>query len=108
MAEPGGLETVSVERTEEILDEIEAPTRKFKGAMGYITTVLAVSCSLFALYGAFGSMITQVSRFVHVMMILVLTFLHTRRRAIEGPEPNGRYWPGSADIRGLCLPLSGF
>ena len=75
MAEPGGWETVSVERAEEILEEIEAPTRKFKGAMGYITTALAVSCSLFALYGAFGSMITQVSRFVHVMMILVLTFL---------------------------------
>ena len=75
MAEQGGWETVSVERAEKILEEIEAPTRKFKGAMGYITTALAVSCSLFALYGAFGSMITQVSRFVHVMMILVLTFL---------------------------------
>ena len=75
MAEPDGWETVSVERAEEILEEIEAPTRKFKGTMGYITTVLAVFCSLFALYGAFGPMITQVSRFVHVMMILILTFL---------------------------------
>ncbi len=75
MPEQGELETVSAERAEEILEEIEAPTRKFKGAMGYITTALAVSCSLFALYGAFGSMITQVGRFVHVMMILILTFL---------------------------------
>src|SRR5512138_229578 len=75
MAEPERLEAISAERAEEILEEFEAPTRKFGGAMKYATTALAVFCSLFALYGAFGSMITQISRFVHVMMILMLTFL---------------------------------
>jgi TRAP transporter 4TM/12TM fusion protein len=70
-----GLEVISEERAEEILEEFEAPTRKFKGLMGYIVTGLAVFTSLFALYGAFGTVITQVSRFGHVMLILMLTFL---------------------------------
>ena len=72
---PNELETISNERAEEILEEFEAPTRKFRGTMRIITTSLAVFCSLFALYGAFGSMITQISRFMHVMLILMLTFL---------------------------------
>jgi TRAP transporter 4TM/12TM fusion protein len=75
MAEQERLEAISAERAEEILEEFEAPTRKFTGAMKYATTALAVFCSLFALYGAFGSLITQISRFVHVMLILMLTFL---------------------------------
>ena len=76
MSEPEHLETISSEKAEEILEEFEAPTRKFSGMMWYITTGLAVFCSLFALYGAFGSMITQIARFVHVMLILILTFLY--------------------------------
>lgn len=75
MAEQGKWETISMEKAGEILEEFEAPTRKFMGIMGTISTALAVFCSLFALYGAFGSMITQVSRFMHVMLILMLTFL---------------------------------
>jgi TRAP transporter 4TM/12TM fusion protein len=75
MAEPDRLETLSAEQAEEILEEFEAPTRKFSGAMKHATTTLAVFCSLFALYGAFGPMITQISRFIHVMLILMLTFL---------------------------------
>ncbi len=75
MAEPERLETISAEKAEEILEEFEAPTRKFSGAMKHATTALAVFCSLFALYGAFGPMITQISRFMHVMLILMLTFL---------------------------------
>ena len=75
MSEQEKLETISAEKAEEILEEFEAPTRKFSGAMWYITTGLAVFCSLFALYGAFGSLITQIGRFVHVMLILMLAFL---------------------------------
>ena len=75
MAAQEQLDTLSAEKAEEILEEFEAPTRKFSGVMKYVTTALAVFCSLFALYGAFGSMITQISRFMHVMMILMLTFL---------------------------------
>ena len=70
------METISAEKAEEILEEFEAPTRKFTGPMWYIATALAVFCSLFALYGAFASMITQVVRYVHVMLILMLTFLY--------------------------------
>ena len=76
MSDQEHLETISAEKAEEILEEFEAPTRKFSGAMWYVTTGLAVFCSLFALYGAFGSMVTQIARFVHVMLILMLTFLY--------------------------------
>ncbi len=75
MATEAGLEVISDERAEEILEEFEAPTRKFKGAMGHIVTVLAVITSLFALYGAFGTVMTLVTRLVHVMLILTLTLL---------------------------------
>jgi TRAP transporter 4TM/12TM fusion protein len=68
-------EVISQERAEEILEEFEAPTRKLKGTMGTIVTGLAVVTSLFALYGAFGTLWTYVSRFGHVMLILMLTFL---------------------------------
>jgi TRAP transporter 4TM/12TM fusion protein len=76
VSEQEHLETISTEKAEEILEEFEAPTRKFSGAMWYITTSLAVFCSLFALYGAYGSLITQIGRFVHVMLILILTYLY--------------------------------
>ena len=75
MTNETGLEVISEERAEEILEEFEAPTRKLKGVMGPIVTGLAVLTSLFALYGAYGTLITHVSRFGHVMLILMLTFL---------------------------------
>ncbi len=75
MATDAGLEVISEERAEEILEEFEAPTRKFKGAMNYVVTGLAVITSLFALYGAFGTVMTLVTRLVHVMLILTLTLL---------------------------------
>jgi len=69
------LDKITQEKAEEILEEFEAPTRKLKGRMGYLVTVLSVFTSLFALYGAFGTLITQLTRFGHVMLILMLTFL---------------------------------
>jgi TRAP transporter 4TM/12TM fusion protein len=75
VANEAGLEVISEERAEEILEEFEAPTRKFKGILSHIVTVLAVITSLFALYGAFGTVMTLVTRLVHVMLILTLTFL---------------------------------
>ncbi len=75
MATETGLEAISEQRAEEILEEFEAPTRKFKGTMDHIVTVLAVLTSLFALYCAFGTVITWVTRFFHVMLVLTLTLL---------------------------------
>jgi TRAP-type uncharacterized transport system fused permease subunit len=75
MTSQAGLEVISEERAEEILEEFEAPTRKFKGVMGPVVTALAVITSLFAMYGAFGTVMTLVTRLVHVMLILMLTFL---------------------------------
>ena len=90
------LETISAERAEEILEEFEAPTRKFSGPLWYITTSLAVLCSLFALYGAFGSMMTQIVRFGHVMLILILTFLY---------YPASRRWKNRTIVFDVVLAL---
>jgi TRAP transporter 4TM/12TM fusion protein len=75
LANETGLEIISGERAEEILEEFEAPTRKLKGTLGTIVSALAVITSLFALYGAFGTVMTLVTRLVHVMLILTLTLL---------------------------------
>lgn len=69
------VEKITEKKAEEILEEFETPTRKLKGTISYIVTGLAVFTSLFALYGAFGTLITQLNRFIHVMLILILTFL---------------------------------
>lgn len=69
------FERISEKKAEEILEEFETPTRKLRGLMCYVMTGLAVFTSLFALYGAFGTLITQLNRFAHVMLILMLTFL---------------------------------
>jgi TRAP transporter 4TM/12TM fusion protein len=96
VSESEHLETISSEKAEEILEEFEAPTRKFTGMMWYVTTGLAVFCSLFALYGAFGSMITQIARFVHVMLILILTFLYF---------PAARSWKNRSIVFDVALAL---
>ena len=75
MANETGLEVIPEQRAEEILGEFETPMRKFSGAPKHLITGLAVLTSLFALYGAFGTVMTLVNRFVHVMLILILTFL---------------------------------
>ncbi len=69
------VEKITEKKAEEILEEFETPTRKLKGTISYIVTGLTVFTSLFALYGAFGTLITQLNRFIHVMLILILTFL---------------------------------
>lgn len=68
-------EALSAEQTEELLEEFETPTRKLKGSINILVTVLAVTCSLFALYGAAGTVVTQLSRYLHLLFILVLTFI---------------------------------
>jgi TRAP transporter 4TM/12TM fusion protein len=68
-------EALSAEQTEQLIDEFETPTRKLKGNLNILVTVLAVACSLFALYGAASTVMTQLTRYLHVLLILVLTYL---------------------------------
>lgn len=68
-------EIISIERVEQIIEEFEGPTRKHSGFMNYLVTTLAVITSLFALYGAVGSVMTQINRIIHLMLVLVLIFL---------------------------------
>ncbi len=69
-------EIISAARQEEIIEELEAPTRKFTGPLWYVVTALSVACSLFALYTAISPAMTQLVRGVHVLFVLMLTFLY--------------------------------
>lgn len=51
-------EAISAEQAEAILDEFETPTRKLRGKINILVTVLAVACSLFSLYSAAGTAMT--------------------------------------------------
>ncbi len=74
-----------IERTEpvdlakaaqEIIDEYEAPTRDLAKTAKFITAGLAIGLSLFSLYGAIATIPAQIFRTVHVLFVLVLTFLY--------------------------------
>lgn len=68
-------EAMSSQRAEEILEEFETPTRKLRGPLNSLVMILAVGCSVFALYGAVYPVTTQVNRYLHVLFILVLVYL---------------------------------
>jgi TRAP transporter 4TM/12TM fusion protein len=67
---PSGLE-----KAEEIVDRYEGWTRKLKGVPGWIVTGIAVATSVFYLYAATATIVTQMLRSLFVMVTLVLTFV---------------------------------
>jgi len=67
---PGGLE-----KAEEIVDRYEGWTRKLKGAPGLILTGVAVATSVFYLYAATATIVTQMLRGLFVMVTLFLSIL---------------------------------
>src|SRR3954465_10373797 len=62
-------------KAEEYIEEEEGATNKLPGALGVMTTALAVIMSIFHLYAAYGIMPTHVLRGIHVAFILFLGFL---------------------------------
>ncbi|HSR10582.1 MAG TPA: TRAP transporter large permease subunit, partial [Thermodesulfobacteriota bacterium] len=62
-------------KAEEIVDKYEGWTRKVGGAPGLIITAIAAGTSIFYLYAATATIVTQVLRSFFVMLTLILTFL---------------------------------
>ena len=65
----------ALRKAEKYIEEEEGPSRRLSGKTATFVTATAVVMSLFHLYAAFGIIMTQVLRGIHVMFILFLTFL---------------------------------
>lgn len=61
---------------QEIIDEYEVPTRDLAGIAKTVVAGLAIIMSLYHLYGAVATIPAQVFRSVHLLFVLVLTFLY--------------------------------
>ncbi len=65
----------SEEELKEIVEEYEGKTRKLGGRRGAAVAALAVVMSLYHLYSAQATFIRQIHLLVHLMFVLVLSFL---------------------------------
>ena len=70
-----GISPSGLEKAEEIVDQYEGWTRKLKGAPGLIITGVAVATSVFYLYAATATIVTQMLRGLFVMLTLFLSIL---------------------------------
>jgi TRAP transporter 4TM/12TM fusion protein len=67
------ISQASLEKAEEIVDRYEGLTRKLKGLSGWIITAVAVATSVFYLYAATATIVTQMLRGLFVMLTLFLS-----------------------------------
>ena len=74
MAE-GAIDPSQIEAAQRFIDEDAGPRRHLTGAIGKITSALAVGMSLVFLYWAWASVTAQVLRLVFLGLALTLTFL---------------------------------
>ena len=74
MAE-GSIDPSQIEAAHRFIDEEAGPRRHLTGAIGTITSALAVGMSLTFLYWAWASVTAQVLRLVFLGLALTLTFL---------------------------------
>ncbi len=65
----------ALKEAEKFIEEEEGPSRRLKGKKDILITVLAVAMSIIHLYAAIGVIMTQFLRAIHVMFVLLLTFL---------------------------------
>ena len=70
-----GLSPSGLEKAEQIVDRYEGWIRKLKGTPGLILTGVAVVTSLFYLYAATATIVTQMLRGLFVMLTLFLSIL---------------------------------
>ena len=70
---PEGISPSALEKAEEIVDRYEGLTRKLKGLSGWIITAVAVGTSVFYLYAATATIVTQMLRGLFVMLTLFLS-----------------------------------
>jgi TRAP transporter 4TM/12TM fusion protein len=67
--------SLTQEKAEEIIEQIEGSTRTPSGWSKYFVGVIALGLSLFALYGALATISAQFNRGVHLLFALILIFL---------------------------------
>jgi len=65
-----------LKKVEKVIEKEEGVTRKPSFFWKTVITVIAVGCSLFAIYCALGTITTQILRGVHVALTLTLIFLY--------------------------------
>jgi len=71
----GGISPGGWEKVEEIVDRYEGWTRKLRGVSGWILTGVAVATSVFYLYAATATIVTQMLRGIFVMLTLFLSII---------------------------------
>jgi len=69
------ISQAGLEKAEEIVDRYEGLTRKLKGLSGWIITAVAMGTSVFYLYAATATIVTQMLRGLFVMLTLFLSML---------------------------------
>jgi len=65
----------SQEQLEELVERFEGKTRRLTGTAGWVTTAALVVMSLYHLYAAQATFIRHVHLAIHLLFVLVLTFL---------------------------------
>ncbi len=65
-----------LKKVEEVIEQEEGVVREPNPYWSMVITVLAVGCSVFAIYCALGTVTTQILRGIHVGLVLTLIFLH--------------------------------
>ncbi|MEW6546224.1 MAG: TRAP transporter fused permease subunit [Bacillota bacterium] len=63
------------EKAQEMIERFEGVTRPLTGRLGTGVAILAVATSLYHLYAAVSTVTTQIHRGIHLLLVLVLTFL---------------------------------
>ncbi len=71
----GEISPNDVEKVEEIVERYEGATRKLGGFPALLITLVAIGTSLFSLYAAPATIVTQMLRGIFVMLTLFLTLL---------------------------------
>jgi TRAP transporter 4TM/12TM fusion protein len=71
----GEVNLKEIDKAEEIVERYEGATRKLSGFRAFLITLVAIGGSVFSLYAAPTTMITQMLRGIFVMLTLFLTVL---------------------------------
>ena len=109
MAE-GSIDPSHIEAAQRFIEEEAGPRRRLTGAIGKITSALAVGISLMFLYWAWASVTAQVLRLVFLGLALTLSFLiyPTHRSANRTTIPWHDWLLALASIAVVAYPLWDF
>lgn len=104
------IDPARLEAAQQFIEEEEGPRRKLTGAVGMVTSALAVAMSLIFLYWAWASVTAQVLRLVFLGLALTLSFLiyPSHRRAKRDHIPWYDWLLAGASVAAVAYPLWDF